>query len=390
MDEYEELTEEEIRREREKIRRRKLAARERRRKKRRRQAFVRCSILLIIVILLITGIVKLIGGIVKLATKDKKPKASTEQRITREEPTTEALPVADIDESIIAKELPADRDAALALLSTQGETDPDIKNICENSAIFTDSVLRNLAVNAELKDFAMNYAANINTVFDGDFTMDVPTDGIPQYLQYDARWAYADYGKGLIATTGAGPTCLSMIYTYIKQDGSMNPVKIADYSTEHGYLDEDGCTSWTLMTDGAEGLGLTCEELTLSQEALTEALNSKKGIICAVGEGDFTKEKHFIVIREFKDGFFYVYDPISKARSDVGWDYKRLSSQITSVWAFTNGTSNPNDTNDTQNEDGNNTNNENGEDSSDSTNDEDSSSTNDENGDNNAANNNAQ
>lgn len=358
MDEYEELTEEEIRHEREKIRRRKLAARERRRKKRRQQAFIRCSLLLIIVILLITGIVKLIGGIAKLVSKDKKPKTTTERRITTESATTEA-PVAQIDESIIAKELPADRDAALAMLATQGETDPDIKNIYDNAAIFTDSVLMNLAINSELKEFAANYASKINTVFDGEFTVDVPRDGIPQFLQYDQRWCYADYGKGLIATTGAGPTCLSMVYTYIKQDGSMNPIKIADFGTEHGYIDEDGSTSWSLMTDGAKSLGLNAEELTLSQDALTDALNSGKGIICAMGSGDFTKNKHFIVIREFNKGFFYVNDPFSQARSDVGWDYKRLSSQITGAWAFTDGgsadnssTANDNgDTNNTGNQD---------------------------------------
>lgn len=335
MDEYEELTEEEIRRERERIRRRKLAARERRRKKRRQQAIIRCSLVLIVFILLIVGIVKLISGIVHLASKDnKKPKANTEQQITREPITTEE-PVANIDENIIAKQLPADRETALAMLAAQGETDPDMKNIHENAAIFMDSVLQNLAINAELKEFAMSYAANINTVFNGDFTVEVPANGMPQFLQYDARWGYADYGKELIATGGAAPTCLSMVYTYLKKDGSMNPVKMADYIMESGYLSEEGNTSWSLMTDGIKELGLVSEELTLSKENLKDALDSEKGIICAVGEGDFTKDKHFIVIREFKDGFFYVNDPFSKARSDVGWDYKRLSSQITGVWAFT-------------------------------------------------------
>ena len=154
-DNEEQLTEselEDLRRERAAARRRKLAARERRRKKRRQQAIIRCSILLVAVILVIFIIVKLITGIVGLFTKDKKQKATTEAPATTQEVTTEA-PVADIDEAILAKDLPADRDAAIAVLQTAAETDTDIKNIMDNQAVYSDILLRNLAANLEMKQF---------------------------------------------------------------------------------------------------------------------------------------------------------------------------------------------------------------------------------------------
>lgn len=338
MEEADELTEEELeqlRRRKAAARRRKIAAREERRRKRRRQAIIRCSILLLIIILLIVGIVKMVSGIWNHFHQDKKSDKITEQvkEDATEEPTTEQIK-ADIDEAILAKDLPADREAALEILKIQAETDPEIQGICDNAAVYPDNILMNLAVNSEMKQFAIDYPAKISITFDGDFTMDVTGDTVPLYLQFDEQWGYADYGKNIVGLSGCGPTCLSMAYTYLKQDGSMNPIKVADFATEKGYLDESGDTSWTLMTEGAAELGLDSEELTASKDAMTTALENGSVIICSMSSGDFTKSGHFIVIREYKDGLFYVNDPNSEARSQVGWDYERLESQIANMWAI--------------------------------------------------------
>lgn len=338
MNEYEdeELTEaelEDIRRQRAAARRRKIAARERRRKKRIRQAIIRCSILLLIVILLITGIIKMISGIWKHFHKDKAPGKTTEQMTdsTTEAATTEEVK-AEIDEAIVAKEVPADREAALALLQAQGETDPEIKGIYDNAAVYSDKILQCLAVNSELKQFVIDYPAKISIVFDGNFNVDVPEDEVPLFLQFDEKWGYADYGNNIIGINGCGPTCLSMAYTYLKKDGTMNPIKVADFSAANGHLNENGDTNWTLMTDGAKALGLTSEEIPLSKDTILSSLENGKVVICSMSPGDFTRNGHFILIREYKDGLFYVNDPNSEARSQVGWDYERLSGQISNMW----------------------------------------------------------
>lgn len=358
MDGYdnEELTAaelEDLRRERAAARRRKLAARERRRKKRRRQAIIRCSILLLILILIITGIVKMISGIWKHFHKNKTSDKITEQMAdsTTEEPTTEEIK-ATIDDGILAKELPADREAALSLLQAQSASDPDIKSIYDNAAVYPDKVLQCLAINSEMKQFVMDYPTKINIVFDGSFNVEVTENEVPLFLQFDEQWGYADYGNNIIGINGCGPTCLSMAYTYLKQDGSMNPIKVADFSVSAGYLNESGDTDWTLMTDGARTLGLISEEIALSKENMTSALEEGKVIICSMSPGDFTRDGHFILIRDYKDGLFYVNDPNSEARSNVGWDYERLSNQISNMWALSAGngdtgqTGNPENSND--------------------------------------------
>lgn len=314
-------------------RRRKIAQRERRRKKRRIQAIIRCSILLLIVILIITGFVKMVTGIWKHFHNDKKADKVTEEIA---KPTTEEPPAPKIDKKILAKKLPKDREAALAQLKKLSEDNLDIKGIYDNAAIYPDKILQNLAINLEMTDFVVNYPTKINIVFDGEFEVKVPKKKVPLFLQYDERWGYADYGKQIIAINGCAPTCLSMAYTYLKQDGKMNPIKIADFSVENGYLEENGDTSWKLMTEGATSLGLHSEELVLDRKTMMNTLREGKVIICSMKPGDFTKNGHFIVIHSYRDGLFYVNDPNSAARSEVGWDYKRLSEQISNMWAIGN------------------------------------------------------
>ncbi|MCM1497858.1 MAG: C39 family peptidase [Clostridium sp.] len=338
LEDYDQLSPEEIEYEKRRkaaARRRKLAAREARRKKRRRQAIIRCSIFLAAVVLVFAGVIKMITGIVTALHKDKSPKKTTEQtkEPSTEQMTTEA-PAPEIDETILAKDLPADRDAAIASLTALAATDPDLQNILDNAAVYPDDILRNLAADYAMKQFVINYPAKISVVFDGDFSVDFSSDTVPLFIQYDEQWGYADYGKDIIALRGAGPTCLSMAYTFLKQDGSMNPIKVADYATEQGFLDENSETAWTLMTTGAIGLGLGTEEMTISESNIISALENDKLVICAMSPGDFTRSSHFILIREYKDNLFYINDPASEARSQVGWSYSRLESQIANMWAI--------------------------------------------------------
>ena len=322
---------EDIRREKA-AKRRKQMLREKRRRERQQQMIIRWSIFIAGIILVLFIIVKIFTGIGSLI-KSAKHKKTTEE-VTTEATTTEE-PVAQIDENILAKAIPDTRDKAMELLNAQAETNPDIKNICENQAVYPDIVLEYLAVNSELLEFALHYPAQITVPFDGDFNIeDINTADVPLYLAYDSRWAYADYGKTVLGLNGNAPTCLSMACVYLTRDGSKNPIIIGDYSMEQGYLDENGHTDYKLMTEGAKEFGLEATELSLDKESLINALQNGEVVICAVNSGDFTKDKSFIVIKGYTNGFFYINDPSSEARSSVGWDFKRLSSQIDKMWSM--------------------------------------------------------
>lgn len=334
-DDYEELTPEELEQERRRkaaARRRRLEAREQRRKKRRQEAIIRCSLLLLAVILVIFIIVKIISGIVG-SISDKKEK--TTEEIT--EQITEEEVIAEIDDSIIAKDLPETREDALEMIKGFADTDSEYKDIYDNAAVFSDDLLRYVAVNPEMKRFVIDYIAKISIVFEGNFTLTTPVEEVPLYLQFDEQWGYADYGESVIAIRGAGPVCLSMVYTYIKQEGSQNPIKIGDMAMNNGYLTEEGGTADVLFTDGAANLGLKSQEIAVDKDQMIDALANGKLLICAVNPGDFTKTTSYIVIKDYKSGLFLINDPMSEARSKVGWDFPRLSSQIAKIWVLEDG-----------------------------------------------------
>jgi len=331
MEDFEQLTEEEVRA----AKRRKMAARERRRKKRRQEAIIRCSILLIIVILLLIGIIKGISGIFSHFHEKKVEKQRQEELLKNpptEEPTTEAFTV---DEAILAQPIPETREEAVAILEQQAETDPDIKNILENSAVYSDRVFINLAANPELKQFTLDYVTKINPAYDGDFTMDVATSAVPFYIQYDPQWGYADYGKSLLGYDGSAPTCVAMVYNYLKQDGSLNPIRIGDAFMDASYVDENNATSWEAFTKGVAQFGLMSDELSINEGNMKAALEDGRVIICCMSDGDFIKDKeHYIVITGYKNERFTVYDPSSVARSNVAWPFDRINGQIKNMWAF--------------------------------------------------------
>lgn len=314
------------------VRRRKAEEKRLRRQKRMIQAIIRCSILLLGVILIIVGVVKMISGAWKHFHKDKKPDKKTEQMASTEE-TTEA-PAPKVSKKIVAKELPADKEAALEIIKKLSEEDTDMKSIYDNAAVYPEKILRYLAVNPEMTEFVLNYPAKIAVTFDGEFEVTVSEKKVPLFLQYDEQWGYADYGNELIATDGSAPTCLSMAYTYLLQDGTKNPIKVADYAVSKGYLSEEGVTSEKLMTEGATDFGMTSEELPLEKKKMQKALEDGKLIICKMKDGDFTKTEQYILMYKCKDGLFYLNDPSSAARSDVPWAYDRLSDQIDKMWVL--------------------------------------------------------
>ena len=46
---------------------------------------------------------------------------------------------------------------------------------------------------------------------------------MPLLLQWDERWGYRYYGDQMMAINGCGPTCLSMVVSYLTQNGRYHP-----------------------------------------------------------------------------------------------------------------------------------------------------------------------
>lgn len=187
--------------------------------------------------------------------------------------------------------------------------------------------------NPEARDFALNYPLKKDAEF--DTAVSLPEDGsVPLYLQWDERWGYERYSGEIMGLSGCGPTALSMAASYLLNDEALTPKYIADFSEKFGYACYKNGTSWTLISEGAEKLGLSSEEVPLWEASMAAALSENKLIICAMGKGDFTSTGHFILLAGYENGMFSVRDPNSTERSERLWSYDELCGQIKGMWAI--------------------------------------------------------
>lgn len=186
--------------------------------------------------------------------------------------------------------------------------------------------------NPETEEFVLQYPLKRNKTFSRDLTEYLHADSVPLLLQWDERWGYETYGDGLIAQTGCGPVCLSMVCVYLLNDPSLDPAHIARFSQENGYCVPGNGSSWTLISEGGEKLGLDVTEIPLVEGIITDNLKEGNPIICVMGPGDFTTSGHYIVLTGYEDGLLWVNDPNSPLRSQQLWDYDDIEDQFRNLW----------------------------------------------------------
>ena len=158
----------------------------------------------------------------------------------------------------------------------------------------------------------------------------VTLDGLTYYNQLDERWANEMYGKtDTIGVAGCGPTALAIAISNLTGDET-DPVEVAEWSYENGYVCEGSGSYISLIPNAAEHFGLSVEKLGKSNaEELVEHLEDGKMIIAIMGAGHFTNTGHFIVLRGVTDdGKILVADPVSYNRSTMAWDISTILKEV--------------------------------------------------------------
>ena len=214
------------------------------------------------------------------------------------------------------------------------ETEWAVKTFAEEHHIsygeYPQSLIDLYGRNPETEDFVLNYP------FRQEEAVDVSgwagSDTVPLFLQWDPMWGYEKYGSSFLAITGCGPTCLAMAGYYLTGDESFTPDQVARYAEKEGYYQAGYGSSWTLISQGSEGLGLKATELPLVKKKMVTALEEGCPIILAMGAGDFTTTGHYIVLTGVEDGKFRVNDPNSRENSGRLWSYEEIEGQIRNIW----------------------------------------------------------
>lgn len=214
------------------------------------------------------------------------------------------------------------------------ETEWAVKTFAEEHHIsygeYPQSLIDLYGRNPETESFVLNYPFRQEEPV--DLSRWEGTDTVPLFLQWDPMWGYEKYGSSFLAITGCGPTCLAMVGYYLTGDENFTPAQIAQYAEKEGYYQTGYGSSWKLISEGTQGLGLKATELPLVKKKMVTALEEDCPIILAMGAGDFTTTGHYIVLTGVEDGKFRVNDPNSRENSAKLWSYEEIESQIRNIW----------------------------------------------------------
>lgn len=234
----------------------------------------------------------------------------------------------DDDDKQVAEEI-----QNLVVNSRNAKQSEQLDYIMKNKDNYTTDLIELAKRNSEAIQFVYDYPENKDKKIDISIDEDTDCRGVPLFMQWDERWGYDKYGDGIIGINGCGPTCLSMVATYILKNNYMNPAWMANFSEESGYVSDSG-TLWALMSSGARKLGLESIEIPLDENRVYNNLEVGNPIICSVGPGDFTTEGHFIVLAGVEDGKIIVNDPNSRKNSKKRWTFDEIKGQIKNLWVF--------------------------------------------------------
>lgn len=199
---------------------------------------------------------------------------------------------------------------------------------------YPESLIALLERNPETEAFVLEYPLERGREQEIDLSEFANCESVPLFMQWDQRWGYMRYGLDVAGLTACGPVCLSMAAYYITGDPEMSPDNMISFALRNGYCVPGNGTSWTLISEGGEKLGLDVTEIPLDENRIFANLEVGNPIICIMGPGDFTTTGHYIVMVGCEDGLIRVNDPNSYANSEKLWDYDWIQDQILNLWVI--------------------------------------------------------
>ncbi len=160
------------------------------------------------------------------------------------------------------------------------------------------------------------------------------------FIYYEQTWpAYASYPYGYttVGSSGCGPTSMAMVISNLT-GVTVSPKYMADWAVKNGFYVHGAGTAYAIFPVASAQYGLKCSTLySYQKQEIISALQSGKLLITVVGPGDFTRGRHFLLIRGITaDGKLLLADSGNDANCVQAWDYNRVMSQVSNgfFWVF--------------------------------------------------------
>lgn len=160
------------------------------------------------------------------------------------------------------------------------------------------------------------------------------------FVYYEQTWpVYTNYpyGYNTLGGYGCGPTSMAMVITNLT-GRTVSPTYMADWSVNNGYYFRGRGTAYGLFPAASAAYGIKCSTISVyDKNAVVSALKSGKLLLTVVGYGDFTRGRHFLLIRGITDdGKLLLADSGKYENCLTEWDYNRVIGQVanTYFWVF--------------------------------------------------------
>lgn len=180
---------------------------------------------------------------------------------------------------------------------------------------------------------------NGSSGFYGDYALLTQPDG-SSFIYYDQTWEAYDnykYGNATIGGYGCGPTSMAMVVSNLTSH-VVKPTAMADWASSNGYFVKGRGTAYGLFPAVASMYGISCTTIRSSdKDAVVSALKEGKLLLTVVSRGDFTRGRHFLLIRGITDdGKLLLADSGNYDNCHEAWDYNRVIGQISGgqFWVF--------------------------------------------------------
>lgn len=108
-------------------------------------------------------------------------------------------------------------------VDAQYDQSQEWQDIIKNQDDYPTSLLKLAMHNKETIPFVSAYPQEHQKNLSMSLENDLKDREIPLLLQWDKRWGYKMYGDEMMGINGCGPTCLSMVVSYLKQNPQYNP-----------------------------------------------------------------------------------------------------------------------------------------------------------------------
>ena len=296
----------------------------------RRRAVKRRIVFSVFLLVILFSIIKVKNDRQEHSAEQKQTEIAQEQKTSEQQNSKPEEPVEkEKNDEEVFNEL-------LHNLEVYAKYNPNAKLVMKNADDIHPSLLKLAGNNYTAVNFV---AKTIDSTIKNDYSYpeNANSSNVPLYLQWDKRWGYEKYGYGIIGFTGCGPTSCAMAMSYLKNDPSITPAKIAEESDRNGYSSSEG-TSWGFYPYIARKYGLKAVQMDANYNIIKENLKKGNPILISVRPGDFTQTGHVMVISGMDaNGNIILNDPNSFTNSQKSWKYDRLQPQIKAMWVFSNG-----------------------------------------------------